>query len=775
MLASILIPFISALIAYPALNAAQHRSADKEKDSDKKEKNAKQPYLRSILIILILLLCASLIPAALAEANTIGGKKGVPAAPVAAACILAYGSLFAKLLGRDRLCRFLKKGAVCAGALIIAEVLIFNGKSFTSKYLDQEIAPDSIELSDNASLTEDNELRIKGYSKLVISKDLPDNMQAMELRIDGDKGIEPFDLKLSVTDGNMTTRSYIVQHKRVTGNDSNITLSFIPYGKLRSLELVLENPNRDVTINSIRALSAPVYSFSNIRYFVLLALALILTAIKEFRFYAVEYDRKKSSHILAVSAMMLLVSCSGFLFSVPGQTGREYPTTADFKDDPYIMTLDAFLKKQSYLDIDVSPELAAMEDPYDNNKRENDGISFLWDYTYYKGHYYCYFGAAPVITFYYPYYKVTGKMPNMEMANNFFAVIGLMFMCLTILSLVRMMKLKPNLLLLLLSMPTAAAAAGLWFTANCVDRYTLPSVSGLCFLMICLSAGMTAIATKSTVTKPVLLFFSGAALALCVASRPTIALCAVILVPYFIDILRDKKRKLMSRLGLAASFTVPLLIGAALIMKYNAARFDSPFQFGAIYQLTISNAAANKLTLTRIPDTIIHFFIHPPRIRIAFPFIETAPVYMENYARYTYISSGCGILMYPVFMFGLFMLPHALGKKTKEAEDRRRRLIVWLCVISSFVIAWMDFSLGGIVAHYLYDVTALVFTATIIGIFRGCGKPSENKGRYILAGVSMAATVVFTLALCIDINSSTLLQHFPHLLDRAEDLIIFWQ
>ena len=552
------------------------------------------------MIILILLLCASVIPAALAEANTIGGKKGISAAAITAACALAYGSLFAKSSGRDRLFSFLKKGAICAGALLVAEVFLFNGKSFTSKNTDQELALDAIELSDNASVTEDNELLIKGYSKLVISKDLPDDINALELRMDGEEGITPFDVKLSVTDDNMSTRSYIVQHKRVTGNDTNLSLGFIPYGKLRSLELVLESMNKNVTIHSIRALSAPVYSFSDIRYFTLLALLLILIAVKEFRFYAIEYDRKKSSHILAVSAMMLLVSFSGFLFSVPGQTGREYPTDADLKDDPYIMTLDALLKNQSYLDIEVSSGLAEMEDPYDNNKRENDGISFLWDYTYYKGHYYTYFGVAPVITFYYPYYKVTGKMPNIETANNFFAVIGLMFMCLTILSLVRLMKLKPNLLLLLLSMPTAAAAIGIWFTANCVDKYTLPSVTGLCFLMICLSAGLTAVASKNGRLRPVLLFFSGTSLALCVASRPTIALCSVILVPYFIDILRDKNRKLPVRLGLAASFTVPLLIGAAIIMKYNAARFDSPFQFGSVYQLTISNAKANKLSLARI-------------------------------------------------------------------------------------------------------------------------------------------------------------------------------
>ena len=77
-----------------------------------------------------------------------------------------------------------------------------------------------------------------------------------------------------------------------------------------------------------------------------------------------------------------------------------------------------------------------------------------------------------------------------------------------------------------------------------------------------------------------LLFVSGAALALCVGSRPTISLCAVVLIPFFVDILRTKKLNLTHRLIQAASFTLPVAVGAVLIMLYNNARFDSPFQFG---------------------------------------------------------------------------------------------------------------------------------------------------------------------------------------------------
>ena len=84
-------------------------------------------------------------------------------------------------------------------------------------------------------------------------------------------------------------------------------------------------------------------------------------------------------------------------------------------------------------------------------------------------------------------------------------------------------------------------------------------------------------------------------------------------------------------------------------------------------------------------------------------------------------------------------------------------------------------SLGGIVTHYVFDFMPMLFLAAMTGIFRSCAAPRENNGRYILAGISMAATVVFTLSLCINIGNGGILIHFPHLIDTAEDLIIFWQ
>ena len=768
MILSVLVPILSFAAAIAVHFALEKKYGRKLKEDVKK-------FRIKLAGAACVLLCVMLLMTALVYSNMIDGKSGLSVAAVSATCLLTFSALLAdRYIKGSNTAKLLKKGAVCALVLVAAEVVLFNGKSFTRIKEVTDIPLDTVTLSQEAELTENNEILIKSASILEMPK-LPDSTTVLEIELDTKRKTDAFDVKLSMTDDNLTSQAVTVQHKHPSGIDSNISMSFRPYGKIRKLSVFIERTNEDITVRSIRALSASRYSFSAIRYFFLLGLCILIIAIKEYRFYTVTYDRKKTAHIIAVGAMTLLVTFSGLLFSAPDQKLRNYPDIDDLCLDPFVATYDAFSKKQTYIDTEVDKGLAEMNDPYDNNYRGANGIYFLWDYAYYNGHYYCYFGAAPVLTYYAPFYKLKGAMPTMAMANNFFAVFGLLFMCTAILSAIRLLKLKPNLLLLLLMMPTGAAAIGFWFAANCIDRYTLPCLAGLCFLMICLSAGMTAVCTKKKIKQLLLLFISGASLALCVGSRPTIALCAVILIPYFTDIIRDKNQKKISRAIQAACFTVPLMIGAVLIMMYNNARFDSPFQFGNIYQLTVSNAAANDLSPAYLPDAIIHYFIQPPRFRTSFPFIETFPIDRDNYQKFFYISSGCGALSFPIILWGMLLLPYAFGKKSEKPSYRRRKLILWLCLAVSVFTAWMDFSMGGIVTHYIFDMMPLLFIASMTGIFRSCEKPCKNKSRYIFTGVVMAATMVFTFALCLDIAGSTLNAHYPHLLDKAEDLIIFWQ
>ena len=769
MLWSIIIPPIIFFISLSIMNICD------KKYSDKKKKDASKSTMKNLAAALACLICAMVLLSAVTSVGMIDGNSGISLIGSALTSAAVFGAVLAKRYKAPRISAFLKKSAICACVILAVEVLIFNGKSFTSNKVDKVIPASDITIGANAESLADNEISVTSDTDLRMIN-IPEDSRVLSVSLDaeGDASL-PFDVKLCMTDKNFSNQNIVVQHKRTCGKNSKLTLSYAPYEKANSLTLYLSGMTVPLKIHEVRALSAVPYSFSDLRFVLLYIIVIGCLAIKAFGFYAVDYDSKKRSHVIAVAAVIALCTLSGLCLRQPKQEGRTYTGVEKYTDDPFALTLDAFEKDQVYLDLDVDEGLKNIENVYDFGLRSDSQTFSYWDLAYYNGKYYSYFGVAPVLTFYYPYYKITGKLPTLAMANNFYTVLGIFFMCLAILATVKLLKLKPKLLLLLLMLPTSAAAMGFWTVGNEIDRYTLPTVSGLCFLMISLFTGMTACTMTKKKLKPVLLLISGTALALSVASRPTVALCAAVLVPFFICILLDKKEKLPYRLGLAASFVAPLIVGAALIMKYNAARFGSPFDFGAAYQLTVSDIHANTLRLSNLPSAIYHYFLQLPVAKNSFPFFDSTIFGSENYGSYVYAARGFGAFALAVILFGTLLQPQAFGTKTKELSDRCRKRFLTICLVMSVLIAWADFCLGGFITHYLFDIMPLMTFAAMVGIFRGCSDPSAHKSKYVLSGVSMALTVVFVVGLLFNWNEGTLMKHFPSLIDTLEDAVIFWK
>ena len=85
-------------------------------------------------------------------------------------------------------------------------------------------------------------------------------------------------------------------------------------------------------------------------------------------------------------------------------------------------------------------------------------------------------------------------------------------------------------------------------------------------------------------------------MALVAGCRPQMVLFAVLALPIFRPRYITQKR-LRSRAGAGecAAFLLPVVLVAVGLMWYNAARFGSPFDFGANYNLT-----SNDMTLSLI-------------------------------------------------------------------------------------------------------------------------------------------------------------------------------
>ena len=89
----------------------------------------------------------------------------------------------------------------------------------------------------------------------------------------------------------------------------------------------------------------------------------------------------------------------------------------------YEVMAESLLNGHLYMDIEVSPELLALENPYDPQIRNDQEIDFKHDHAFYNGHYYMYFGIVPVILVFVPFRLIFGKALTTFHATQLFTAL----------------------------------------------------------------------------------------------------------------------------------------------------------------------------------------------------------------------------------------------------------------------------------------------------------------------------------------------------------------
>jgi hypothetical protein len=93
----------------------------------------------------------------------------------------------------------------------------------------------------------------------------------------------------------------------------------------------------------------------------------------------------------------------------------------------YHLLTNGFLSGHLYLPVAPVPALLTLRNPYD--PKLNAGLR-LHDASLYRGKYYLYFGAAPVVTLFLPWKLITGSAIPQNEASAIFLTVGFVFSCL---------------------------------------------------------------------------------------------------------------------------------------------------------------------------------------------------------------------------------------------------------------------------------------------------------------------------------------------------------
>ena len=726
------------------------------------------------------------------------GGNGIPVLILIWIAVLPYCLWMLKYMKPQwaKLFRFCKKAALCSVCLLLCEIVLFNGKSFSGNTEVTTLTAQDITIETTDTVViEGDQLIISGDAALYLY-DLPENVGGIVLKMQQEEQTSSrrFLVQLGMEDEDFQYTYQTVGQKYTMGYSEDCSFTISPYGKIYSLQLKFSDITSPVTLTAVEVSGAVPFSFSILRYLILLALFILLMGIRDYRLYRVTYQGDKPAHSILVNLMIVLCTLSAIFYFQPDQTLISYTKGDDYTaSDPYVQLFDAFQNGRVSLNIAVDENLEQLDNLYDRSERDGAGVSYAWDYAYYDGNYYVYFGAAPVIVFYYPFYILTGKLPTMAIATAFFSLWAIFFFCEAILAALRLMKSRPNLLLLLFALPASVCCLGAYFALQYTDKYYLAIASGLCFISLCLWLGLRACSTSQKHMRCLLFALSGLALAICVASRPTMALLAAVLLPFFFGILTEKSQKLSHRLAWAGSFVIPLCAGLTVQMLYNKARFDTIFSFGAEYQLTVNDPSANALQLSDLPAMLYHFVFQLPGLKQTFPFFQTTISNLNNYGSYTYADTAVGIVGVCSFVFislGVLYIPFAWSSRKKKPNTsqlrrsgrgyvygvtRRQRnaFLIFAFLIPVFVGLY-DFCFAGINQRYIVDMMPLLSMGAAVVLLRSVGTPGKHRYRYVLSLLACGGTILYTWLLMLGMRDCNLARHCPNLYEIAEDLLIFW-
>ena len=368
-----------------------------------------------------------------------------------------------------------------------------------------------------------------------------------------------------------------------------------------------------------------------------------------------------------------------------------------------------------YLAARPSEELLQVENPYDTIYLQANGIPYQADYAYFEGKYYVYFGVVPELLLYLPLYLLTGHhLPNYLAVFAFYCGFILAVFALYREIVRRWFVNTPFFLYLMACILTVCSGNYLLVIAR-PDLYDTPIMAANMFTAAGLWLWIKGKYLTHTKRKRGVYLLGSLCMALVAGCRPQMLLFSFLAVPLFWEEV-IKKRELFGKKNPLDTLCIclPYVLAAAGIMYYNAARFGSPFDFGAAYSLTSNDMTKRGFHLHQALLGLWHYFLRPPVVSSEFPFLQGVQIESGTYmgrlnAEYTY----GGILVCNAFAWLLVLLRRE--KRVLKHKGIYAFTLVNLAV--PVVLGVVDVTGAGILQRYMVDMVWGVLAASVLVLF----------------------------------------------------------
>lgn len=478
------------------------------------------------------------------------------------------------------------------------------------------------------------------------------------------------------------------------------------YGSVHTLLIkVFKEQGETLTINHISLNETKPFFISKIRLLIITALFFVISLFigkNNYLSYTFE-NTPKNIKIITIGILILIQLITAFSVSnINTYLVDEVKTNLQYR-----LLTDSFTEGKFDVDIDVDTKLSQLSNPYDYSQRLKEGVSFAFDTAYYKGKYYVYFGAAPVVLYYLPFKLLTGSYIKDSIVNAInFTILSISIIFL----LYKIIKDNFNKTLILffglLSIFAIDTCGALTLLAEPLI-YTVPILCALAYALLGVTLWTYSIKQDKTINS-LLAFFGSLAIGIAIGSRPQFGLFAFFAFIIFFDQIKDIKHNIKP----FVLSIVPFIFIGSLMMYYNYARFGSPFDLGVNYNLTFNDMTKRGINISRVGDGIFYYLLQPLSLTGIFPFI--------NHAAFS--TTYVGMLIHEFSFGGLFFinpitfLSLFITKVKKFFVNKKLYYTAIISLLFGFIIVLLDTQMAGLVERYFSDFSIYFIISSIIVI-----------------------------------------------------------
>ena len=347
--------------------------------------------------------------------------------------------------------------------------------------------------------------------------------------------------------------------------------------------------------------------------------------------------------------------------------------------------VEAFENGSTRILDEPTEELNNFKNPYTIDAREKASLKYKWDHVYYDGHYYSYYGIAPVVLLFLPYHALTGYYFPDSLAVLLFALLGIIGLTKLYMEFLKKLFPQTPVGIAICGLIIIQTISGIWFSIGRPAFYEIAMAAGFATLTWAVYFMLSADILGNGVPKLSRTAVSSLLFALAVLCRPTLVLYCITAALFMIMALprlkaSDKKASRNGAFRYLLCALLPMACIGLVQMWYNYDRFGNPFEFGIQYSLTINDFTKTQFhsRLSLIP--VYNYFFNPPVFSMKYPIVSTEFQSMSSggffYFDFPSTANTSGLFFLALPMFAYLLSLRALGK----LKGRRKKLVTAIYV-----------------------------------------------------------------------------------------------